>query len=556
MPDGTIITNVPDGITQADLASRYAAHVQSQPSGTDSSPPLQLGKINPALVNRNGLPMTGADVAMGARQPIDAGAQMLTRGLAALADKIAPGSSAAQWLDSQRQGVEDVNRQAFDAYQQAGGATRPAAGIGRAIGQGAVTALMAPLRGAASIPAVMGQGAGIGALSGALTPVYDPTDFAQQKLGQVAQGAAPGALTAGAVNLGARAIAPVMRPAVQAMLDAGVTPTPGQMLGGFFKTAEEKATSLPIVGDAIRYAQRAGLGEYNTALYNRILQPLGLQYKGPAGQEGIAAVGDTLSNAYESLLARSAPTPIAGLDGRLNSLAAIVPTAKRQDFVDAMQREVFDKVTPGGTLTPSVAKDAESAIGRLIRAYRGSPGDDQLLADAYQQAQAELRNQVAQANPETGPAIQQVNKAWSDLVQLENAANSTKAARAGGIVTPADQLRGIKRADTSVRDRRFARGEMPNQDFAQAADSVLSNTYPDSGSIGRLLLGGGLLGGGAMLEPTTLGAAGLASLPYLPGGRQAMAAIMARRPAIAAPMRDAITAVAPYLGVGSGLFGL
>jgi hypothetical protein len=167
------------------------------------------------------------------------------------------------------------------------------------------------------------------------------------------------------------------------------------------------------------------------------------------------------------------------------------------------------------------------------------------------QAQANLRALVAQSNPSIAPRIQAINKGWSDLVQLENAANSTKAARAGGLVTPADQLRGIKKSDFSVRDRRFARGEMPNQDFAQAADAVLSNKYPDSGSIGRLIMGGGLLGGGAAVSPAVLGGASLATLPYLPGGRQAMAALFARRPDAAEPLGGLLKEIAPYLGAAA-----
>jgi hypothetical protein len=127
------------------------------------------------------------------------------------------------------------------------------------------------------------------------------------------------------------------------------------------------------------------------------------------------------------------------------------------------------------------------------------------------------------------------------------------------VVTPADQLRGIKRSDYSVRDRNFARGEMPNQDFAQAADAVLSSKYPDSGSIGRAIMNAGIgsaVGGHAVAaaDPTIAAGMGLLALPYLPGGRQAMAALLARRPAGAAKVSDLALSVAPYLGA-VGLLG-
>lgn len=554
MPDGTIIQNVPDGTTQADLLQRYQAYHGKPPQDAERG-----------IFNRAAFPtMLGLtpDVIMGGRQVIDAGAQMLTRGLESAANAIAPDSAFAKTMTGERKNVEAINQQALDAYKRNFSPdTTPGADFARGVGQMLLTAPLTAAAPATTLPRIIAQGAGIGAASNALTPVYgDAENFGRQKIGQAAGGALAGGLTAGAFGVAGRAIAPNVSQDVRAMLDANVTPTPGQMLGGAFKTAEEKASSLPIVGDAIRSAQRKGLEEYNVALYNRILAPIGEKYTGPAGQEGLAAVGDKLSAAYEDALARSVPNIVTpAFRQRLDSLTAMVPAAKRPDFADAIQREIYAKVTPGGTLTPSVAKDAESNLGQLVRDYAGSQGDDRILSRAYQQAQSELRKLVAENNPRIAPRLQAIDQGWTNLVQLENAANSTKVARNAGLVTPADQLRGIKKSDYSARDRRFARGEMPNQDFAQAADAVLSNKYPDSGTTGRMLMNSGVLGalgGGAAFEPTVgmpMTIAGLlASAPYLPGGRQAMAALFGPRPASATAAGDLLKGLAPYLGGAVG----
>ncbi len=214
----------------------------------------------------------------------------------------------------------------------------------------------------------------------------------------------------------------------------------------------------------------------------------------------------------------------------LDRLGAIVPKALQDDFSATIKRVVGDNVTPGGTITGSVFKDAESELGRLTRMYSGKQsGAEQLLSDAYRQAQAELRQAVARSNPDVAPQIQAINAGWANLVQLERA-----AARVGakdGIITPAQYLSAIKASDASVRDRAFARGTALNQDFAQAADKVLSKTIPDSGTALRGMVGAGLGGAAAhFVNPLAPAAGGIASLAYTPLGQRAIAGLLTKRP--------------------------
>lgn len=479
-------------LTQLFMQASQTAPKSSAPNMARMSYPLMLGG------------MYGPDIAMGARQVLDAGAE----GLAS--------------LFGDRQRAAQVNQQALDAYKQKYGEI-PGSDVARGIGQGVTTAAALPVRAAGVVGSAL-QGAGQGAITNALTPAYGVSDqnYAQTKLNQVKEGAQTGAILGG----GAAGLGKLFGPtaSAEALRAEGVTPTIGQQMGGMFKTLEEKATSLPILGDAIRMAQGAGLDDFNRAIYNRILAPIGITYKGPVGQKGIANVGDKLSQAYDSLLPQMAPSMVDApfLQGanQLQSMLRSTPQAA-QRFNAIYQNEVLNKITEGGTLPPTALKSVEQRLNYFGRNLKASGDPDQRMAgDAVMELMAGLRDMAARSNPDLAPKLQAINKGWAQLVQLENAAKGTAVARREGVVTPANYLKGIQQGDLSQRDRVFTRGQAMNQDLAQAADKTLSNTYPDSGTPGRAILAALTLGGGAYISPPALAGMAAAALPYLPGARR------------------------------------
>lgn len=341
-------------------------------------------------------------------------------------------------------------------------------------------------------------------------------------------------------------------PEAKALMGQGITPTPGQTIG--LKSAEEKASSVPILGEQIRGAQRRSIEDFNRATYARALAPLGdegaaVAASAPAGNEGIAKVGDYLSGKYEELLAKSVPTPLDNtFQQRMVELGNMVPQAQQPDFVNAVRNNIVSRMT-NGVLTPSAAKQAESDLGRMAANYMGSSvASERELGLALQQAQANLRAAVARANPETGPAIQSVNQAWANLTQLERAGAMLGAKE--GVFSPSQYLNAIKAGDKSVRDRAFARGQMPNQDFAQAADAVLSNRVPNSGTIDRGL--GVKMAADLVTHPVSgaLGLVGslLGSIPYSAPGQRAVASLLGGS-AAQTPLQQEILR---RLGIASG----
>lgn len=176
----------------------------------------------------------------------EAGAQLLTRGLEAISPA---GSSMEQFMQSERQRVEDINRQNEALYRQsrAGQFMPEEMDVGRVVGNVASSLLpsTAAVKALNLAAAPVKAGAVGGAVSGALQPVTPgATDFFSQKAQQVGAG---GVLGAGGGYLSDKMLnlllgrGPTVAPAAgtttaQAQTSATVTPTAsvtgGQMTPG------------------------------------------------------------------------------------------------------------------------------------------------------------------------------------------------------------------------------------------------------------------------------------------------------------------------------------
>ena len=176
----------------------------------------------------------------------EAGAQLLTRGLEAISPA---GSSMEKFMQSERQRVEDINRQNEALYRQsrAGQFMPDEMDVGRVVGNVASSLLpsTAAVKALNLAAAPVKAGAVGGAVSGALQPVTPgATDFFSQKAQQVGAG---GVLGAGGGYLSDKMLnlllgrGPTVAPAAgattaQAQTSATVTPTAsvtgGQMTPG------------------------------------------------------------------------------------------------------------------------------------------------------------------------------------------------------------------------------------------------------------------------------------------------------------------------------------
>lgn len=180
------------------------------------------GRLEALIAGAKGSPIGG--FVRGARDVVDGGAQMLTRGLEAVAPA---GSNFEQWAKGERQQVEQINQGAEDDYRQNWRGGLPTGlDVGRIAGGIAASIPLAPAGAAAGASLLPRVAAGVkaGAIGGAVQPVdmkdRQDGDFWGTKAGQIAIGGVGGAASpfvadavgkvAASVAARARTVAPVL----------------------------------------------------------------------------------------------------------------------------------------------------------------------------------------------------------------------------------------------------------------------------------------------------------------------------------------------------------
>lgn len=219
----------PDGMSREEIAT---ALKKLPPITADQAPAV------PAQPTTVGGKLAASPVGGFVRGMMDipeAGAQLLTRGLEAISPA---GSSMEQFMQSERQRVEDINRQNEALYRQsrAGQFMPEEMDVGRVVGNVGASLLpsTAAVKALNLAAAPVKAGAVGGAVSGALQPVTPgATDFFSQKAQQVGAGGVLGAGGGYATNKLLNALfgkGPTITPSAgattaQAQTNATVTPT-------------------------------------------------------------------------------------------------------------------------------------------------------------------------------------------------------------------------------------------------------------------------------------------------------------------------------------------
>lgn len=538
---------------------------QAQPqTGLQALPPQTPQQ--PAGPQPGYLASLGAGLGHGVQGAVLGAQQLLGHGASAVGM-----NNVGDWL------TKDANQglQKGDAdYAPYSAANPMTAGAGNLAGNIAATAplaMVAPEAAGAGVMGKLGLGAAVGAANGAVTPV-DPNsqDFAGSKLGQLGTGAAFGAGGAALAGALGKMVSGATGPAQQQLAQSGVTMTPGQILGGAAARTEDKLTSVPILGDMIKNAQQRAADSFNTATYNQVLAPLGQKYSGPIGNDGVAAVKQTISDAYDSALSRMTfkatdPAFQSDITG-LASMAQNLPPQQAQQFKNIFQTQVMGKLGPQGNMDGQTLKGAQSELSRIASGYAGDPNYDNRQLGA---AVGEIKNAIDNSLPRYNPpdAVQQLsnaNSAYANFVRLRSAAGSQGAMNNGGVFTAAQLNSAVRANDKSVGKGASATGNALMQDFSGAGQQVLGAKYPNSGTPGRAAIMGALSalgGGGAAMAgygPQALAGAGvgaLASLPYTKMGQRAAQALLMSRPAGAQAIGQGIgNSVSPFAAaLGSAL---
>jgi hypothetical protein len=394
---------------------------------------------------------------------------------------------------------------------------------------------------------------------------------AMQRLKRAGIGAAEatgGALIGDRIGAGARKVlAPKFSKAVQSLIDKGVRLTPGDMAGGATKAAEDRARMFPGLRTLINHAHQQSLEDWNRAIYNRVLEPLGIKYQdGPVGHEGVDKVEQALSSAYGKILPKLTFKPgatfIKSVQSLLNEAKELPADAHRQ-FEAIIANRVAPRFGANGEMDGETFKKAESELTTFARKYRGSADAGQReLGSKISDLVGLMKYDLERSNPVYAPTLKRLNQSWAAFTRLRDAAG--RRIKSGGLITPDDLMASVKKGDRSVGKGAFARGAAMMQKDAKEAQQVL--TVPSNSRLSDLIEGGagtglavegaahaGAIAAAAAAHPILAGAGVAAAGAYTKPGMNALRALATKgspktRNALAKLVRQAATRSGMYLG--------
>lgn len=380
-------------------------------------------------------------------------------------------------------------------------------------GDGVLSAVPGIAKLAGKLPSIIRPAAG-DALFGAATGLGS-SDHLADIPGGVLRGSAlsvaGGVLGRGVAKTVGALASPVANAAVRRLTDAGVTLTPGQILGAgggvlgrAVKGLEDKATSFSGVGDAINATRHGSVEDFNLAALNEHLGKSGeaLPTGMKAGFAANKAAVDTADRVYADALA---PLRLP-MDGQLSSDLSATATkvsrmgdGQQKDFGNMLDEHVAPYLPKNGEpLTGENLQNIKQGLDGEIATYRKSTApNDQKLADRLSEVRDSYLSLADRAAPAEAEAYRNARATYGGIQTFVNAAQRTKE----GVVTPAQYLQAVQKLGYGTTKRGLATGTAPNQQLAVDASTVLPSAIADSGTAGRLGLGllGARLSGGAAL---------------------------------------------------------
>ena len=497
------------------------------------------------------------DAAFGVAQLVPRGAGAVANGIGDLVANVSPQAgmaiqdSAGNFYNQSAQDMDAITQQraqsyeqarqaegqnGFDAARLAGNVFSPVNGVGAAVSNA--------LPQAGSFLGKVARDAALGGVGASIQPAEDPNkSFTDQKLDQIKTGALLTGIFSSAGNSVSKVVKPQIQDGAQTLLDEGIRLTPGQLKGGVIQSVEDKLTSIPLLGDAIKNAKVRSYEDFNRAVANRALSPIDQKLPDniPVGRDMVDYVGTTLGNRYDEIL----PKMKAFYDNNLSSdIARISSKAKllpkdQQQALKSLVRQNFENRS-SNEITGNEFKEITSQLGSESSGLKADPNhyNRKLGSIVSELKDAVLNSAKRHSDPTLVEQLSKTDKGYANFVRLQKAAGSLGAK--DGVISPAQLQNAVKTSEKSVRSGKFAKGQNLMQDLSDPALNILPSTVPDSGTAGRAALGLLATGGAGFVNPVAAaGALGATSL-YTKPGVAVLQKVLADRPDLAEPVARAI----------------
>lgn len=516
LPDGTIVRNVPEGTTRAQLMSRVSKGSSSRGGALGALDAFGRGVADLASFGTADKISAG----LNAIAPLD---RLSGRDVTSVWDNGGDivGAFKKNLAGEQRIDATDqrVNPNARLAGQVVGGV------LGPVPGRGLIAKAAGKLGKSAPLARIVGEGV---AQSGAYGLGRGDSTSVTQRLKNAGTDAALGGagslVGAGLVRGVGRAISPVVDPSVRKLANAGITMTPGQRGGRIARFAEQASESLPIIREPIKAAKARGVEQFNKAWINEGLAPIGakLPKSASAGYASIEFAQDAVSKAYDKALSKiSAPAdePFAQGLGAVAEKASQMPKPLADAFNYTMNQEITPLIAGKTQIDgPTLQRVNRLLQSRISKLQKSNDGLSDILADNLDEVRQNFLGLAARHSSEGAREFQAANAAHANLSRVYDAAARPQSV--GGVFTPSTAASAASRKGYGTSVNNLSTGSARMQSLADAAKSVLPDTLPNSGTADRAawITGLGALGSGAgaSVNPAlALPGAGLAQ--YIPG---------------------------------------
>lgn len=308
-------------------------------------------------------------------------------------------------------------------------------------------------------------------------------------------GAAGGRLLAKALGRVAKPVGEV-GPEGQRLQRAGVEPTFGQLmsepaagsnkprvLARALARSEEIAQSVPFGGSVIRNARDKALEQWQGATRTAALPDDWAQaaYAAKAAPNSVADVDAAIKRSYASVL-KDIDMPAV----EFNPMESLTKAASGDVLVTPKQMKAARSVLKDRFERPPTsaveAQQLESRLKTMAFNYKASPDPSQRdFGNLLHSVANDWRDAWRGALPaHVTPKLAEVDEAFQHFVPIRRAAATGNVA-APDQYTPRQLLQAIRAGDKSSTKSRFVRGQMPQQELAQAGQ-MLTSKVNDSGT--------------------------------------------------------------------------
>jgi len=493
---------------------------------------------------------------MGLKDPITGGAQLLPRALAGVTSGFgAYQNPVSEFFTGEAQRMDELARAEEQAYQQ----QRMARGetgfdVPRLAGNVLNPATIVPATRAAQLARGAGYGATAqavagGAASGAMQPVTGEGEFLPQKAEQVGISAVTAPIGEKVVAAAGRVLNPLVSKAEQTMRDLGITPTTGQTLGGQFKSMEEFAQNLPLIGSSIENARQRVLFDFNKSVVNNALKKVNDKLPSDVvGRDAIAYASEQVSNQYDDVLSKmSFDLDFATTSNILASLSKSTNLSQnqREEVAKTLNDIVLGKFA-GQKIDGKEFKGIESDLRKKASNYLNSTtASEREIGQALSDVLGVMKKELYFQNPKQTPKLRRIDSAYSDLSVINIAAANSGAQ--SGVFTPKQFSTAVRQADATRRKSAFAKGKAKSQEISDAAVDVLGD---QSRSTLEGRVAASTLGGLGMLSQPQIGIPLAATVPtmYSESGQAVLDALLRSRPELVKQAGGMLGRAAPQAG--------